>query len=273
MTPCRQVMDAFRIATLNIWNRFGPWEERLVAIRHHVKALQPDVLGLQEVLRSSQGDALDQAVCIAEGLGYEMAFGVATDEHGFPIGNAVLSRWPILESSVLPLPNEGTRERRSLLCTKIQSPFGVLPFFVTHLNWKLNEGHVRLAQVRAVVARIAAMESAADQPAVLVGDMNAEPDADEMRYMRGLTGFGGPCVRFSDAFSVAGDGTPGYTFCRRNPFAAMVHEPNRRIDYIFSKGPDDRYRGEVLDARVCFDTPVAGVFASDHFGVIATIRA
>jgi len=35
----------------------------------------------------------------------------------------------------------------------------------------------------------------------------------------------------------------------------------------------ERGRGEPLEARVCFDTPVNGAFASDHFGVIATISA
>ena len=41
-----------KVATLNIWNRFGPWEERLVAIRVRLAELAPDVIGLQEVLRS-----------------------------------------------------------------------------------------------------------------------------------------------------------------------------------------------------------------------------
>ena len=44
-------MKTLRVATLNIWNRFGPWEERLAAIRAGVEVLSPDILGLQEVVR------------------------------------------------------------------------------------------------------------------------------------------------------------------------------------------------------------------------------
>ena len=44
-------MRTFRAATLNIWSRFGPWEERLVGIRDGLRKLAPDVIGMQEVLR------------------------------------------------------------------------------------------------------------------------------------------------------------------------------------------------------------------------------
>ena len=44
-----------------------------------------------------------------------------------------------------------------------------------------------------------------------------------------------------------GNGGPGFTFDRRNPNAARSHEPPRRIDYIFVRGPDRRLRGEPLD--------------------------
>jgi endonuclease/exonuclease/phosphatase family metal-dependent hydrolase len=62
------------------------------------------------------------------------------------------------------------------------------------------------------------------------------------------------------------------TFSKRNPFAENLREPERRIDYIFVREPDDQHRGEPLEARVCCDEPVDGVFPSDHFGVIATLR-
>ena len=54
-------VETLRVATLNIWNRFGPWDQRLPAIREGVRALSPDLLGLQEVLRldPGEGDALE----------------------------------------------------------------------------------------------------------------------------------------------------------------------------------------------------------------------
>ena len=260
------------VATLNIWNRCGPWATRLAGIRAGVRALAPDLLGLQEVVAEPPGDeALDQAALIAEGLGYQVAFGRAPRDVGYPFGNAALSRWPIARSDVFPLPRGGTEEYRSLLFTEIDAPFGKVPFFVTHLNWKLHEGSVRELQVREIVDRIKALAPLDGFPPILVGDFNAEPDSDEMRFMRGLCALGGRSVYFSDAFHVAGDGSKGATFARRNPFAAYAHEPDRRIDYIYTRGPDARFRGEATHARVCFDEEHEGSFPSDHFGVIAKL--
>lgn len=264
-------MRSFRVATLNIWNIFGPWEQRLVAIREQLSALAPDVIGMQEVLRH---DGYDQAAAVGGGLGYEVAWGIASENHGYPVGNAILSRWPILRSEVVPLPDGGTDERRSLVFAELDSPYGKVPFFCTHLNWKLHHGHVRVLQVKAVAEAVARLAPEGGFPPVLVGDFNAEPDADEMRFLRGLTGLGGPCVYFADAFGVAGDGTSGVTFAKRNPHAEPLREPDRRIDYVYVRGPDDTQRGEPQGSRVCFDEPASnGVFASDHFGVVATITA
>jgi endonuclease/exonuclease/phosphatase family metal-dependent hydrolase len=127
--------------------------------------------------------------------------------------------------------------------------------------------------VRAIADAVARRAPIGGFPPIVVGDFNAEPDSDEIRFMRGLTGLGGPCVYFADAFAVAGDGTPGTTFSKRNPHAAPLREPERRIDYVFVRGPDDAQRGEPLDAKVCFDHAVSGTFPSDHFGVMATITA
>lgn len=264
-------MRTFRAATLNIWSRFGPWEERLVAIREGLRTLLPDVIGLQEVLRF---EGFDQAALVSSGLGYHVVWGKASENHGFPVGNAILSRWPVLRSEVIPLPNGGSDEDRSLLFAEIDAPFGKLPCFCTHLNWKFTDGHVRVLQVKAVaeeVARLAPVHRSF--PPVIVGDFNAEPDADEIRYLKGLTGLGGRYVYFADAFGVAGDGSLGATFSKKNPFAEPMREPERRIDYVFVRGPDDAQRGEATEARVCFDQPYNGIFPSDHFGVIATITA
>jgi endonuclease/exonuclease/phosphatase family metal-dependent hydrolase len=262
-------MRTFRAATLNIWSRFGPWEERLVAIREGLRTLAPDVIGMQEVLCFG---GFDQAALVSEGLGYHVAWGEASENHGYPTGNAILSRWPILKSETIALPDGGSDERRSIVFALIDAPFGKVPFFCTHFNWKFHHGHVRQLQVRALAEAVAERAPIGSFPPVVVGDFNAEPDSDEIRFMRGLTGLGGPCVYFADAFGIAGEG-PGITFSKRNPFAEPLREPERRIDYVFVRGPDDAQRGEPREATVCFDQPYAGTFPSDHFGVIATLTA
>lgn len=261
-------MAALRVATLNVWNRLGPWDERKRAIRESLRRLDPDVIGLQEVIRMEGEYAFDQLAELAEGLGMHAGYGRSPDAPPWGNGNAVLSRWPITRTTVFPLP--GTDEARCLAAFTLDSPHGELPFFVTHLNWMFHEGHVRRRQARAIADHVARLAPIEGFPPIVVGDFNAEADADEIRFMRGLTPIEGTCVYFADCFGAVGEG-PGHTFARRNPFAAQLREPNRRIDYIFVRGPDQQGRGDPLEARVCFDEPVDGVFPSDHFGVIASL--
>ena len=82
-------MRTFRAATLNIWHRSAPWEERLIAIREGMKTVNPDVIGLQEVLNYP---GFDQAHLIAEGLGYTVAWAMSSPNHGYPVGNAIHSK-------------------------------------------------------------------------------------------------------------------------------------------------------------------------------------
>jgi endonuclease/exonuclease/phosphatase family metal-dependent hydrolase len=269
-------MTKVRVLTLNIWNRCGPWEERCAAIRQCLRELDADLVGLQEVIVTPDGDRLDQGAALAEGFGYHVCFG-ASHVDGYSFGNALLSRWPVVQSQVFALTVTGALEKRSLLFAEIASPMGKLPVFVTHLSWKLDEGFVRERQVQEIVEHVTRLAPRHGLPPIVMGDFNAEPDADEMRFLRGLKTYGGKSVYFSDCYAVAGvaGGTvaaPGATYAKRNTFAAGNREPDRRIDYIYVRGPDEQLRGEPVSAKVCCDEPVGGVFPSDHFGVVAEIR-
>jgi endonuclease/exonuclease/phosphatase family metal-dependent hydrolase len=265
-------MRTLRIVTLNIWNQGGPWPERLVAIRAGLRELSPDIVGLQEVLHPTTGEAADQARQIAAGFGYHVAYGAAFESGGVEFGNAVLSKFPIVRSQVFELPCLDAPEQRCLVFAELDTPFGPVPFFCTHLSWRFHDGYVREAQVKTIAERVKELAPIAGFPPIVVGDFNAQPDADEIRYMKGLCSLGGKSVYFADTFAIVGRGD-GTTFSVRNPFATDLREPERRIDYIFVRGPDPRGRGEPLDAHVCFDRPHGNVYPSDHFGVSATIRA
>jgi endonuclease/exonuclease/phosphatase family metal-dependent hydrolase len=278
-------MSVLRVATINIWNKSGPWPARLALIRRELERLQPEVVGLQEVLRfrpDSAPDAPltaqnDQLTEIAEGLGYQLAYSVASDYgNGLKLGNAVLSRHEIVAEQSFQLPGSESGETRSLLYARCQTPHGNLPVFVTHLNWKFHQGSIRQRQVAFIAERVAELAPVrgADLPPVLLGDFNAAPDADEIRFLTGLCALDGKTVYFADAWVFAGEG-PGYTFDRGNSYAAKAREPSRRIDYIFVRGPDRQYRGEPLRAELAFAAPELGgaepVWPSDHFGVVADL--
>lgn len=263
-------MDRLKVLSLNIWNRQGPWEKRLDMIRRGLEAHDPDVVGLQEVI-SHEGKT--QADAIAEGLDYHTAFGTAVDLGGEVLfGNAVLSKWPISHHEVLPVPTREGEETRSLLLAEIDSPWGKLPLFCTHLNWMFHHGVVREKQVVAIAGHVMDKAPVSGLSPVLVGDMNAEPDSTEMRFLRGLTSLEGKSTYFADSFALVGRG-PGFTFdpdC--NPYAALTHEAPRRIDYVFVRGPDHRGRGKPTRCSVVLEEAVDGVAASDHYGVLAEIR-
>jgi len=260
---------SFTVLTLNIWNLGDPWDRRAAVIEQALRSLQPDVVCLQEVLCY---EGLDQAARLADPLGYRVSFGRDGDAP-YPFGNAILSPWPALRTAVTALPRGATDENRSALLALLDSPYGRLPVCVTHLNWRLDDGPTRMRQVVHLVDFLDAEVSEAELPAVLAGDFNAEPDADEMRALRGLTPLAGRGVHFADAWAIAGDGSPGHTFVRRNPYAAPCREPDRRIDYVFVRGPNARFEGYPTEARVVLDGPGddGHTWGSDHLGVFARI--
>lgn len=263
--------DVWRVATLNIWNRQGPWEQRFPLIRDRLRALDLDAIGLQEVLAFP--GLPNQAEALVEELGWNVHHGVAWDiGGGLVMGNAIASPHPLRDTQTFALPVPAGLEGRSVTFARVEAPHGPMPVFCTHLSWQLHLSEVRCAQVRALTDKVAALAPIDGPPPVLLGDFNAAPDADEMRFLRGLTPLGGPSVYFADCWDATNEGK-GYTYDRRNSYAVRAHEPSRRIDYVFVRGPDRSLRGEPLDARVVFDEAIDGVWPSDHFGVVAEIYA
>jgi endonuclease/exonuclease/phosphatase family metal-dependent hydrolase len=267
-------MDPLRVVTLNIWHREAPWEARRELIRRGLVGLAPDIIGLQEVLELDFGGTRTSlAGQICEGTPYRHVFGRAqTMGPGLEFGNAVLTSHPIVRHEVVALPGAESGETRSVLYALVATPQAEVPVFVTHLNWKLHHGSVRIRQIERLVEVVEELAPVGKTfPPVVMGDFNAEPESDEIRFMRGFATLNGKSVFFADAWAYGGDGGPGFTFDRRNPYAARAHEPPRRIDYIFLRGPDAQFRGEPLRTRVVLDEPTEGVWPSDHFGLCCEV--
>lgn len=277
-------MSTLRIATLNVWNMSGPWAERRLLIRKELERLNASIVGLQEVLRFPGQDVATsaagcQATHLAHEYGYEVLYGEASEyAQGVKFGNAILSRHPVLERFHFFLPDVESGESRCLLGALLETPWGTLPVFVTHLNWKLHHGAVRLEQVAFIAERIAEI-APLDGPAlppVLMGDFNADPDSDEIRYLKGLKVHRGRSVFYADAWTFGGDGSLGATWCRTNDYARASRELSRRIDYVFVRGPDSRLRGEPLQTEIAFGTAEerdgVRVWPSDHFGLVTDVQ-
>lgn len=257
--------DYWRVGTLNIWNRSAPWPERLALIKEELARLDLDAVALQEVLAFT--GMPNQAEEIVAGTGWNAFYAPAMQiGPGLSMGNAVISRHALTDTEAIELPKDAG-EPRSVAFAKVGVPHGPLPVFATHLVHQMHLGHVRCNHVKALAGIVAERAPIGGVPPVVMGDFNAEPDADEMRYLRGLTGLGGPYVYFADAWIAAMCEGPGYTYDRTNHYAARSREASRRIDYIYVRGPDRNLRGEVRSCELAWRNG-----SSDHFGVVAELH-
>lgn len=270
--------DTLSILTLNCWNVSPPYEERIERIRAGIAALQPDVIGLQEII--VRPDGFDQAAQILDGLGYASVFApaFAWDENGQPcaggdydfgFGNVAASRHPIRDVRRCQLPGEESGEWRAATGVIVDTPAGALPFVSTHLNWKFEHGYVRERQVVALADFADALAAGHRLPPVIAGDFNAEPDSSEVRFLKGWQSLAGRSASYFDAWQYGGDGGPGWTWDNRDPFAALVGEPNRRIDFVFVGFDHERPATRVVDSRIVMNEARDGIYPSDHFGLMA----
>ncbi len=259
------------VLTLNLWHNSGPWKDRSELIRGWIDRLEPDLIGFQEVLR---GKDVDLAAELIGDRAYELDFVDAVPFWGDPelrFGNAIASRWPITSREELRLPDRGDWEKRSALTVSIDSPHGPLCFSNTHLHWMFHHGVTREQQVVRLCDQVLRLRDQNGFPPIIVGDFNAEPESDEIRYMTGLHSIDGRSVAFHDAWKVAGQGD-GTTWSNRNTYASKELEPDRRIEYIFTGFPLRNGVGHLESCRVVCDEQAGNVWPSDHFGVFARLR-
>jgi endonuclease/exonuclease/phosphatase family metal-dependent hydrolase len=271
--PPERVETRLRVLTWNLWWRFGPWETRQAAILDTLARIDADIICLQEVWETRDGESQPRALADALGFQYVAAAGLGLDLAPESLGNAVLTRWPIssARAAALPAP-KGLDELRVVLRADVDGPRGPVQVFCTHLNWRMDQSRVRQMQVAALCEFIASTRDQRTYPPVLCGDFNAEPDAAEIRQLTGLAAVPAEKLVFLDAWRVAGDAGPGWTWSRLNPFTASDPEPDRRIDYVFAGYPGERGEGEIVAARVEAIAPVDDVQPSDHYAVYAELR-
>jgi endonuclease/exonuclease/phosphatase family metal-dependent hydrolase len=151
----------------------------------------------------------------------------------------------------------------------VSTPAGPRPFYVTHLNARLDHSRIRAAQLTTIAHHVGAHTPTTTR-AVICGDLNAEPDSDEIRMMTGLSDPAEPGVVFQDAWAAAPEATgPGHTWTHHNPYAAAERLGNARLDYILVRLPAGM-GGAVVDAQV-IDGQHQGIWGSDHSALLATL--
>jgi endonuclease/exonuclease/phosphatase family metal-dependent hydrolase len=254
-------MTDLTVATLNLRNLADRWWERAPLVFADFAALQPDVIGLQEVVYPLQQDRLIGAA----GDGQYAAFrGFA----GRPeYGNAVLVRSPLSTGKVERLD---LGANRSALRVPIQPSHGAEPgaeldaawtFVVTHLHHSVPDEELRARQASDLVDWLSNLPP--PQPLVVVGDFNAQPS--EPAY-RAMTEAG-----FRSAHVIANGSEPATTWPSglQAPAIDTDGEPGC-MDYIWIRGAI-----EVDSCRLAFDRPSVDdptLYPSDHLGLTAQLR-
>lgn len=176
--PPRPAPGHLRVATYNIRAALGG----LDGIVADLEPIHADLIALQEVEHGLERPrSTDQAGHVAKALGMEEVFAGSfpVDEGDGEYGIAVLSRYPILSSEKLPLPQGKGRWPRVALKVEVDAPNGPVRFVCVHLarpfHWPLSNTVTRLGQISALLRSLEEDEL----PVIVAGDMNSLPYSAE----------------------------------------------------------------------------------------------
>ena len=260
-----------RVLTWNLWWKFGPWEDRQEPIARTLSSADADVVSLQEVWAD---DDVDQAERLADRLGYHLIR--SRDSSGRPLkfGNAILSRdrMHLLEQIWLP-GVDGDPSPRTALITLLETPPGPRLYINTHLEWQYWASAVRQEQLQTIVdATVRHRRSGFGEepvPVIITGDLNGQPETQELRRLTGLEPGYHHRLIFTDAWAAVGNG-PGFTWTRENPNAADASWPRRRLDYVLVSWPRIKPFCNPVRAELV-GVEADPVVPSDHYGVLAEL--
>lgn len=257
-------IEKLRVATWNIWWRHGDLAARAPAILAELRRIDPDVIGLQEV---SSRDP-DQPQWLRDELDLQVVSAPGGDDDRFTIVNAVASRWPIVDSDWRYLDVGDMPKHRTVLWACVATPVGNLDVFTTHLSHGFDQSALRARQVDEIASWVAERRAASpsELPPVLLGDLNAVPESDEIRRLVGTSAPAVSGLVFSDAWAQVGSG-PGVTYSEANPHVVDSAWPERRLDYVLVSWPRKRPAGNPVGAELFGQPGPDGVAGSDHWGV------
>ena len=243
-------MDRLHVATLNIRNLADRWGERLGLLLADMSALQPDLMGLQEVVYPMQQDRLIAAA--GEGT-YEMRRGWA----GRPeYGNSLLVRSSLVTNAVERLE---LGLNRSAIRTIVTLAGGrTVMVAVTHLHHEVDGAAERDDQARQLIDWLEAPPGSEIQ--IAMGDFNANPAEPAAGRMRSHG--------YRSAFAEANGHEPAVTWPSGLQAPAIDTDGDPAcLDYIWVRGAV-----RVASARLAFDRPDPDdptLFPSDHVGISA----
>lgn len=181
--------------TMATYNMGAARISNLDSVTQAIKTLKADIVALNEVDKNTKRSGnKDQAAILAKSLGMHYSFGRAIDFDGGEYGVALLSKYPIINSEVVPLPSGDPNEHepRVVLVSEIdasslgfESPIVVL---TTHLDFK--EDHiVNTEQVRALIdvtksnIKLKHIKDVTTKIKILAGDLNDTYNSEQFKEL------------------------------------------------------------------------------------------
>jgi endonuclease/exonuclease/phosphatase family metal-dependent hydrolase len=258
-----------RVVTANV---LGPanaaWERRLPVLARDLRTAAPDIAALQEVPARDPG-----VVSELLGEGYHVSSFSRTADDG--VGGVLATRWPHRVLTEVDQRDPARPEDlpwAATLLALVPTPVGDV--LVAHhkpswqFPWEAARERQALAAARAVEDHVGTAH------ALVLGDFDGTPDSSALLLLRGRRAVDGFGVCYQDAWETVHPADPGFTFDAVNPLVRageVATAVTRRIDYVLVRsGP----HGPTLQVASCerlFTAPVDGVWASDHFGLVAEL--
>ena len=206
-----------RVMTYNIHHGEGiDGKFDLQRIAKLISENKADLVALQEVdFQTKRTGRRDIASELGALTGMTNVFGPNIDFEGGQYGNAILSKFPIVNATNHHLPQISPNEQRGMLQATFRLPNGALTFCSIHLDHRRPE-----ADRLAGVARLHELLANVPTPQIIAGDFNARPESQTYQNMS-------PGKIYRDAWKDVGAGE-GHTI--------PSQKPNARIDYIWYRG-------------------------------------
>lgn len=215
----------------------------LAAIAEEIKAWHPDIVSLNEVdSDAARSGRTDEASYLAQATGMYDVFGPnLVQAGGNRFGNAILSRYPVRESTNLPLPRATGSEPRGMLHAVLRVEGRTVDVYSVHLTQGATSGlDQRIAQAEAITRVL----RTGHRPTILAGDLNSRPGTLPVRILRGY---------LLDAQEQGGTG-------RGDTVPAVA--PVNRIDYVLY---DNHFRPTPEGTQVLPSS------SSDHRAVLSEL--
>jgi endonuclease/exonuclease/phosphatase family metal-dependent hydrolase len=246
-------VDRLHVATLNIRNLADRWFERLPLLLADMATLQPDLLGLQEVVYVMQQDRLIGAA--GEGRNDAVRGWAGRPEYG----NSLLVREPLTASGSDRL--DLGLSRSALRSVVALSGGASVLVVVTHLHHLGPDAVERDEQTATLLAWLEEVPKA--DATIVMGDFNADPDEPAPARLR--------AADFRSAYAEANGAEPAVTWPSGLVAPAMDTDGDPAcLDYIWLRGAI-----RVESARLVFDRPAPEdptLYPSDHLGIAAQLE-